>query len=257
MNNNAEFTFRLNVEPSTYFVRFEYPDTWKTLPLQERQRIADEVSLDLSQYFTYIMTTWHEVLTWYGYKCMGFLPEEPSAFSWEDVYSNLVGIRLGAQAVRDKEHSFDTAMTILIKRELENLGIQSSETARKASEKMRGIWFNGFLLIDMRERNMDIGTDDGFVTPTLVPGVCEDAELQSYPVPTLDAFNKYGFTMNFEVEPKEFESGKILKIIYPNGCGKRIRPTICLPIVMDCIKKEAIRKGFTVMPPKHYGQKSP
>jgi hypothetical protein len=63
--------------------------------------------------------------------------------------------------------------------------------------------------------------------------------------------------MNFEVEPKELESGKILKIIYPNGCGKRIRPTICLPIVMDCIKKEAIRKGFTVMPPKHYGQKSP
>ena len=250
MNNNAEFTFKLNVEPSMYFAKLDYPPDWKTLPQKERKRIADEVALELSQYFTYTMTTWHEVLTWFGYKCMGFLPEQPSAFSWEDIYSNIIGIRLGAQAVQDNEHGFNDAMTIFIKRELENLGIQSGSTARKASEKMRGTWFDGFLLADMRERNMDIGIDDGFVTPTLVPGACEDAEPQSYPVPTLAKFNSLGFKMHLEVEPKEFEKNSILRIIYPNGGGKRIQPAIHLPIIMDCIKKEALEKGFTVMPPK-------
>ena len=252
MNNDAELTLKLNVEPSMYFVKLDYPPDWKALPQKERERIADEVALELSQYFTYTMTTWHEVLTWFGYKCMGFLPEQPSAFSWEDIYSNIMGIRLGAQAVQDNEHGFNDAMTILIKRELENLGIQSRITARKASEKMRGIWFDGFLFIDMRERNMDIGSVDGFATPTLIPGVCKDVEPQSYPVPTLAKFNSLGFKMKLEVEPKEFEKNNILRIIYPNGGGKRIQPAIHLPIIMECIKKEALARGFTVMPPKHY-----
>ena len=251
MNNDTEFTFKLNVESSVYFVKIDYPPDWKTLPQKEKERIADEVALELSQYFTYTMTTWHEVLTWFGYKCMGVLPEQPSAFSWEDIYSNLIGVRLGAQAVRDKKHGFNNAMTILLKMELKYLGVQSRSTARKASEKMRGKWFDGLLLIDMRERNMDVGMDDGFVTPTLVPGICKYAEPQSYPVPTLAKFNRFRFKMKLEVEPKEFEKNDILRIIYPNGGGKRIQPAIHLPVIMEYIKKEALGKGFTVMPPKH------
>jgi hypothetical protein len=203
---------------------------------KERRRIADELALEMSQYFTFTMTTWHEVLTWFGYKCMAILPEQPSAFSWEDIYSNLVGIRIGAQAIQDEDHSYNKAVTIAIKKELENLGVQPRHTAWAAAEKMRGKWFDGIVLVDMKERNFDIGHDDGFVTPTRVPGVCEDAEAQSYPVPTLDKFNEYGFTMDFEVEPREFESGKILKIIYPNGGPRRIQPAKHLPVVIDYIK---------------------
>ena len=236
INNKSTFEFKLNVEPSTYFVKLKYPADWETKTQKEREETADEVALELSQYFTFTMTTWHEVLTWFGYKCMAFLPEQPSAFSWEDIYSNLVGIRIGAQAIRDKEHSFNTAATIAIKRELENLGIQSGRTARSASEKMRGIWYDGIVLVDMRERNLDTGIDDGFVTPTLVPGICEGAEPQSHPVPTLEKFDKYGFTMVLEVEPREFESGKVLSIIYPKGGHKRIQPAKHLSAVLDYIK---------------------
>jgi hypothetical protein len=231
-------SFKLNVEPSTYFVKFTYPDNWDTLPPEEKEKAIPEISLELGQYFTFMMTTWHEVLTYYGYKCMAVLPEEPSAFSWEDIYSNLVGIRLGARAVVDTERNYDEAMTAMIREELENLQIQSRHAAWQASEKMRGIWFEGFMLIDMKERNFDIGTDDGMITPVLVPDVCENVEPQSYPVPTLEAFNRYGFTMKFEVEPKEFEKDKILRIIYPDGGGKRIQPTNDLPIIVEHIKKE-------------------
>ena len=128
-------------------------------------------------------------------------------------------------------------MTIAIRKELEDLQIQPGSTARKASEKMRGIWYDGIVLVDMKERNFDIGLDDGYITPTLVPGICEGAEPQSYPVPTLAKFEKYGFAMNFEVEPKEFEKGRIHSIIYPNGGPNRFQPAKCIPVVMDYIIK--------------------
>jgi hypothetical protein len=238
LNSDSNIQFKLNVEPSTYFVTLQYPPNWEGLTKKEKKQIADELALEMSQYFTFTMTTWHEVLTWFGYKCMAIVPEQPSAFSWEDIYSNLVGIRIGAQAILDDDHSYNKAVTLGIKKELENLGVQPSHTAWAASEKMRGKWFDGTLLVDMKERNFDIGLDDGLVTPTLVPGVCEGAEPQSYPVPTLDKFHKAGFSMDFELEPKEFESGRILKIIYPNGDGgKKIQPIKHIPLVLDYIKK--------------------
>lgn len=185
------------------------------------------MALELSQYFAFTMTTWHELLTFYGYKCMAVLPEEPSAFSWEDIYSNLLGIRLGAQALQYKGNVYNEAMTILLRKELEKLQIQSADTAWFAAEKMRGTWFDGILLINMIQRNMDIGLDDGHVTPVLVPGVCQDAEPQIYPAPKLDLTNHLGFTVQLEVKPAEFEKNSILRIIYPDGGGDKIRfPTI-------------------------------
>jgi hypothetical protein len=251
LKGNREFTFKLNVEPSVYFVKLDYPGDWKSKPRKERQQIANELAMELSQYFTFTMTTWHEVLTWFGYKCMAVLPEQPSAFSWEDIYSNIVGIRIGAQAIQDRKHTFNHAVTIAIRKELEYLQVQSSDTARKASEKMRGKWYDGILLVDMRERNIDIGLCDGFVTPTLVPGECNecnDPAPQSYPVPTTALLGKYGFTMELTIEPKEFESGEIMKIIYPEGGGKIVRPIEHLPIVMDYIEKDALKRGYEVMP---------
>lgn len=249
LHDRTEFTFKLNVEPSLYYVTLAYPDIWTTLPETDKERIAGEVALELSQYFAFTMTTWHEILTFYGYKCMFVLPEEPSAFSWEDIYSNLLGIRLGAQAVQDNDLGYNSAMTVLLHRELVDLQIQPASVAWQAAEQMRGKWFDGFVFIDMKRRNMDIGTDDGFVTPILVPGICEGASPQSYAVPTLDLFNRYGFTMRFEVEPAEFEKLSILSIIYPDGNGKRIRFPDDLGKIMDATQAEAIHRGYVVMPP--------
>ena len=76
INGNSEFTFKLNVEPSTYHVELEYPEYWPAISPKFREKIADKLALELSQYFTYTMTTWHEVLTWFGFKCVFFLPEK-------------------------------------------------------------------------------------------------------------------------------------------------------------------------------------
>lgn len=253
---DREFHFKLKVEPSTYDVKLEYPLRWGSLSGEVRQNIIDEVSIEMGEYLTYIMTTWHEVLTWYGFKSMGFIPEQPSAFSWEDMYSNVFGIQVGAEALRDKSHNYDTAMTIALKRELEDLGIQSAETAIKASEKMRGTWWAGALLVDMKVRNTDVGIDDGFVSPMLVPGICEGAEPKPCPVPTLDKFHKYGFAMVIEVTPKEFERYQFLKVIYPNcAAPKKIQPAKCLPVVIDYINKEMEKKQKKEQPGIDFGPK--
>lgn len=242
LNNDTEFTFKLNVEPSSYHVELMYPSYWQKIPQNYREKIADKMALDMSQYFTYTMTTWHEVLTWFGYKCVFFLPEFSSAFSWEDIYSNLLGTRLGAEAVEDNSHDYNRAMTILLKDELLDLNAQTRKTAKQAANEISDTTF-----ADLR-KNTDIGLYDGFVTPTLAHRVCNEASAQSLPVPTLDEVHNYGFAVNLEIEPKEFERGKILRIVHPDDGHKKIRPSEDLPTVMGYIEKDAMERGFTIVP---------
>lgn len=247
LQGDRHFSFKLNVEPSRYYVLLTYPENWKQLSDEEKETIADEVALELGRYFTFTMVTWHEVLTFFGYKSMGFVPEFPSAFSWEDTYSNLLGIYLATVALQDKELGYEAAMTKRLKEELESLGIQSAATAKAAAEKMRGVWFEGIVFVTMKVRNMDIGLGDGTVTPMLVPGICEGALPRSYPVPTIESLSKYGFRMTLQVEPQEYEKGQILKVVCPDGDCKRVLMPTDLPIYMDYLEKQLNKMGCEVV----------
>ena len=48
---NTNLSFRLNVEPSTYFVTLTYPENWDTLTAQQKEEISREVSLELGAVF--------------------------------------------------------------------------------------------------------------------------------------------------------------------------------------------------------------
>ena len=192
--NKTSLSFKLK-EPTLYFVEFTYPENWKDLPEQEREEIVDDVSIRLGQYFSYTGLIWHEIITWFGYKCVGFFPERPSAFSWEDAFSDVFGTHIGAQALRDTEHKYDEAVTLALDCELKELGIQTGRTARHAAKKMRGIWYSESIMPfgRKRKRNFDTGHDDGFVTPLLVPSVpgCEGAEPKLCPVPNLEFLSEF------------------------------------------------------------------
>jgi hypothetical protein len=243
-NGDAEFSFRLK-EGSICLVRLTYPQVWENLSPEDREYIAYNMSIELGQYFAYTAGTWHEILTWYGYKTGGIYSEFSSAFSWEDNFSNLLGSYIGVLGLRDTEHGYDEAVTLAFNNELEKLDIQSSEIARRASESMKGLWFSRGLLghVDMKKRNFDIGIDNGFVAPWIVPNICEcqGAQAQPYRVPTLDCLSKYGFLMKFEIEPKEWEKGRILSIIYPDKetRGKCIEPVKDFAAIMSRIMEEA------------------
>jgi len=267
-NNETEFSFKLR-EPSLYFVKLTYPADWEGLAKKEQERIARDVSVNLGQYFAYTAATWHEILTWFGYQPKAVQSEFQSAFSWEDVFSNLLGTHIAVLALEDTEHDFSQAVTLALDRQLKELGAQPGQTARRAAEKVWGLWFSRPLFFTvMQRRNFDVGLNDGFVTPWLVPFVpeCEGAQAQSLPVPELDFLGQYGFSMKLEIEPREWEKDKVLRIVFGFGApkrtlsrlgnpfpldgvppdvkkrGKRLEPAVDFPRIMDHIQADAIRR---------------
>ncbi len=250
MRNDPGFTCKMPVDRSRTHVRISYPPDWDRLPAEERSAMAEKMALALGPYLAFTMVSWHEVTTWYGYKCMGIPVEYDSAFSWEDSYSNLLGARIALRALQDTERSYNEAVTTAIDEEMQKLGIlPSARQARQVSRSVKGQWYSGtfVLLFDMKKRNFDIGLDDGHVTPTRIPGAspCPDCEPQSYPAPTLDGLAEYGFSATVEIEPREWERNKILRIVFgdpPKADQKRIDAGTHLAVIMDRIQREAAAK---------------
>ncbi len=252
LENEQGFHYNLTWEPSTHYISFDYPANWKQMGKQQREKIADEIAFEAAPYIAFNSTLWHEIITWFGTKFAAFEPEFNSAFSWEDNFSNLVGVRLGLKAMRSGE-DYDQAMTEAIDKELEKLGGVSKKTAIQATEKMRGKWYSGLLHVDTKKRNMDIGLDDGYITATLMPNVegCGNPEPISYPVPVLTALDKYGFEMTHEVSPNVWETGKITDAIRKQtGTDQEIEMINIekhYPVLMEFIKKQAVEKyGYDI-----------
>ncbi|MHC4755208.1 MAG: DUF4056 domain-containing protein [Planctomycetota bacterium] len=240
LKGKSGFSFNMTLEMSTHKIDFIYPENWDSMVWDRKEAIADEIAFEVGPYFAYTATVWHEILTWFGVHFGGFEPEFNSAFSWEDVYSNLVGTRLAVEALKDPAMSYNDAMTVGIDRELRKLYVQPKSKAIWASDKMRGKWYTGNLVPDTKKRNFDIGLD-GSVTPTLIPDVpgCSD-EPVSYPVPTTDVLKKYGFMLRYEIKPNVFEQGKI----FAAAAEDWIYPEVHFPIIMDYIRKEAAARGY-------------
>ncbi|UCF16162.1 MAG: DUF4056 domain-containing protein [Phycisphaerales bacterium] len=249
-----EFSYRL-YEPSRYYVRITYPDNWNELPQHERQRIAYEVSVGVGRYLAFVGVTWHEIITWFGFKSKGFEPEHPSAFTWEETFSNLFGTHVAMLALEDDRHTFNEAMTLAFDRELRKLDAQPAHVSKRASESVRGLWFTGdYFYITMKERNLDLGLDDGYVTPTLIPAVseCEGAEPRPFPVPNLDFLSDYGFKIKFEIEPRIWEGSAILDVAYSGGGPRtnRVEPVIHLAPIMNYIRQDALERYGPVPDPQ-------
>lgn len=241
-NSKTHFSFEV-IEPAVYHVTLEYPDKWTRLPDDEKRRIAQDVALDLGQYFAYLSTVWHEIVTWYGYASTGLLSEKSSSFSWEDSYSDVLGTKLGAMALREKSKSYNEAMRGLIIRELSQLDPQPVETAKKATQTISGKWFSGrYPFLTMKRRNFDVGFDDGFVSPFRVPGICDKAPQVRCSVPLLDSVERSGFIMRLTMTPKESERKHILEIIKPDD-GTTLQPQKDFPRIIDHIRKLAIREN--------------
>lgn len=257
--NDKEFSYRL-YEPSRYFVKITYPDNWDELPQPEKQRTAYEVSLGVGRYLAFVGITWHEIATWFGFKSKGFEPEQPSAFTWEETYSNLFGTHVAMLALKDDKHTYDEAMTLAFDTELRKLDAQPASVSKRASESVRGPWFTGdFFFITMKKRNLDLGLDDGYVTPTLIPGVseCEGAEPQPLAVPSLDFLSDYGFKVKFEIEPRIWEGDAILEAACSEGGPhtNRIEPVVQLAPIMDYIKQDALQRYGVVPDPQYHAKK--
>ena len=237
MKGKKEFPFKL-VEPSQYYTKINYPAGWDNMSVAQKQAVAREVSIDLGQYFSYIGCTWHEMLTWFGYKITGVWSEFPSSFGWEDQFSNLLGSYCAAKSLR-QGGNFNQTFTTVLNQELRNLGIQSKGVAKKASEKVRGDWWSGgaYFFVTIKGRNFDIG-EDGYVTPWIIPiEECRGARPVPYPAPNGD-ISRYGFSMSLQIVPRTGSGNRISGIVNKS----RINPRSDFPTIMNYLKKDAVRR---------------
>jgi hypothetical protein len=232
MADREHFEFKL-VAPSRYHVSLTYPQGWQALPAAEKEKTAREIAVELGQYYSFVGTTWHEIITWYGYKSAAFIPEDQSAFTWEDQFSNFLGTYVAGRALSDPGADFNEAVTAVLKEELELLEVRSSKTARIAAEE-----------ISLRHKYFDTGLS-GRITPMLIENIaeCESREARSYVVPGPDeALSGRGFSMSVEIEPRIMEAGRILEAVFPRGGGKRIDPESHFEPIMERIKRQAEEK---------------
>ncbi len=261
-DGRTSFQLRLS-EPSRYTVELTYPPDWDSLSPAQKERVAREVSRQLGQFLAYTGLTWHEILTWFGFRPEAYKSEFPSAFSWEDSYSNLLGACLAGEALQDQERAFNDAMTVALRNRLESLGVQPATVARQTSEAVRGDWYSKrWLFTVINKRNFDIGLDDGQVTPCLLQdvSVCEDAQAQPLTVPTLDGLAQYGFSATVTIEPRVWEQGKIFRVLHGNAkpTARTLDPRVHFAPLIEQMKQDsqadlthqASRQGGATLKPR-------
>ncbi len=119
----------------------------------------------LAQWLAFQISTWHELASWYGDSQIPWWPEKMSAFSPEDLYSSLLGIKLAGGIILFHETSdvveYQDAMDAWMEMALNRMQTTTKESATAAIHAVDGQWWdsskrlpNGQILL---RRNFDAG----------------------------------------------------------------------------------------------------
>lgn len=115
-----------------------------TPPVSPAERYT--LSTYLAAKLAFQLAAWHEIAQWYGYQSVPGFSEGISAFSPEDLYSNLVGARLASSLIlQGRAESlaiFSQSLEALLPIALHQLGAQEKPLTRHAFNKIDGLWWN-------------------------------------------------------------------------------------------------------------------
>ena len=114
------------------------------------ERIADvgrgQLSVAMAQWLAFQLSVWHEIASWYGFAAISGVPEKMSAFTPEDLYSNMLGIKLagGIIAFRDSgdESDYNTAMNAWMKVAFRRMHVTTKASAAAAMHGVDGLWWD-------------------------------------------------------------------------------------------------------------------
>jgi hypothetical protein len=126
-------------------------------------------------------------------------------------------------------------MTRLIQRELEYLKVVPKDRGIELFESVRGQWFTSSRLM---KRNMDVGFDDGLITPCLIPNAAQE-EPVSIPYPTFDGLEKYGIRITYTISSAYLQNGTLKRLA---GTNTDVQPLKDFPKIMEKIEQEAVQK---------------
>lgn len=143
-----------------------------TPPQNEAERFT--LAVYLSSYLAFQVAAWHEIAQWYGFESVPGFSEGISAFSPEDLYSNLLGARLAASLILQGHSSsveqFNLSMQAILPTALQQLGAVSAKDTRFQFDMLDGNWWDSHRAVPEKflvlKRNYQ--TEDDRV-PTPVP----------------------------------------------------------------------------------------
>jgi hypothetical protein len=132
------------------------------------------VTIRLAEWISFQLSVWHEIATWFGWSWVKTFPETASAFSPEDLYSNILGVKIAEAIVHRRSgrtedvynRSVDTWLALV----LEHLGPVPKSVGVEAMRSVDKHWWDSSRRLPDKEltlrRHMDI---DDSIAPWLVP----------------------------------------------------------------------------------------
>ena len=205
----------LAAEPDVYRVTLHPPAAWQNLdpdhiPIEIEDQIHD-ASIQIAGRIAYLMTTWHEVLTFFGYKGLGVITEQPSAFSYDDAASHRVGVEV---AMRALEHQlvpteFDEFVTKELRGYLTELGVVEADEMVRRAEAAEGKFWRGS---DPYLRVVDLGLDGRPLQAELTDDLHEPITWD-WPEDTRVAEYRVNDLYDIVIDLKVLEAGAILDAV--------------------------------------------
>jgi hypothetical protein len=124
-----------------------------------------ELAIATGQWLAFRLAIWHETATWYGWSWFRAFPETASAFSPEDLYSDLIGTRIAGGIIQasgaDTDTLYEANMNVWLRRVLDRLGAQPMAVGRPAMFAVDGPWWDSSRRLPdkhlTRRRYLDIG----------------------------------------------------------------------------------------------------
>jgi hypothetical protein len=142
----------------------------KSLELEIPLGIDSMEIIHVAGKIAYELSLWHEIATWFGVSYIPMLPERYSSFSPEDLYSNLLGVELGINALKS-ELEYDEAMTLLIGQMMSTLeAVRTLEETYFAMVEVENFWWTRTKSLPNKKILIERYTEtDCYLLPWLVP----------------------------------------------------------------------------------------
>lgn len=113
--------------------------------LDESQKTV--LAVTMAEWAAYHLSVWHEIAQWYGYGTFPTLfPEYASAFSLEDLYSNMLGSKIAAALIysiaTDSDQVYARNFDIWLENSLKYMGAVRAESTRAYIASVDQLWWD-------------------------------------------------------------------------------------------------------------------
>jgi len=189
----------VGAEPSVYNISIDYPEWWKTLPAAQKEQLTKQLAGRMAQQMADLMMTWHEIITWYGYRPSVLIGEKWSAFSCDDMPSHFIGAQVAGQFLNLPPEQFEQSVTKALSKRLVELEAVEPEQTRQAVDQVKGLWWDSDKQ-DLLRRQAETHVNGEEMHPWLVPAQSRGQQSTVLKLPGLDDVNGHDCRTMFRVE---------------------------------------------------------